>query len=182
MIAIGLLFVRMLCDYFKSRPQLALLANVGNAYVALEVPAIEDAARTIGVEVSLFDIRRPDDITPAFEHLKGRAEALYVVADPLLFSNRLRINTLAHGARLPTMHILREYVEASGLISFGANWLVQWRRAADLVDKILRGARPADIPVEQPTKFDLVINLTTAKALGLAMPESFMLRADEVIE
>jgi putative ABC transport system substrate-binding protein len=174
--------IELLREIIPGLRRLALLANVGNAYVALEVPAIEDAARVIGVEVGLFDIRRPDDITPAFEHLKGRAEALYVVADPLLFNNRLRINTLALGARLPTMHILREYVEASGLISYGANWLIQWRRAADFVDKILRGAKPGDIPVEQPTKFDLVINLTTAKALGLTIPESLLLRADEVIE
>src|SRR5262245_34902745 len=93
-----------------------------------------------------------------------------------------RINTLALGARLPTMHVLREYVEASGLISYGPNWPDQWRRAADLVDKILRGKKPGDIPVEQPTKFDFIINLTAAKALGLTIPESLLLRADEVIE
>jgi putative ABC transport system substrate-binding protein len=102
--------------------------------------------------------------------------------DPLLFTHRLRINTLALGARLPTMHGLREYVEASGLMSYGPNWSNQWRRAADYVDKILRGAKPADLPVEQPIKFDLIINVTTAKALGLKIPESILLRADEVIE
>jgi len=102
--------------------------------------------------------------------------------DPVMFIHRLRINTLALGARLPTMHSLREYVEASGLISYGPNWTDQWRRAADYIDKILRGAKPADIPVEQPTKFDLIINLTTAKALGLTIPETFLLRANELIE
>ena len=97
-------------------------------------------------------------------------------------TNRIRINTLALGARLPTMHTVREFVEAGGLMSYGPNWLDQFRRAGDHVDKILRGAKPADLPVEQPTRFDLVINLTTAKALGLTMPPTLLARADEVIE
>ena len=97
-------------------------------------------------------------------------------------TNRTRINILAVGERLPTMHGLREYVEAGGLMSFGPNLPDLLRRAADFVDKILRGAKPADIPVEQPTKFDLIINLTTAKALKLTIPEAFLLRADELIE
>jgi putative tryptophan/tyrosine transport system substrate-binding protein len=142
----------------------------------------EAAARTLGLETASLEIRRAEDIAPAFEGLKGRAEALYILPDPLLFTHRLRINTLVLGARLPTMHMLREYVEASGLMSYGPNWSDQWRRAADYVDKILRGAKPADLPVEQPTKFDLIINLTTAKALGLLIPEAFLLRADEVIQ
>jgi len=104
------------------------------------------------------------------------------MGDPLVNANRIRINSLALGARLPTMHGYRDYVEAGGLMSYGPSALDQYRRAADYVDKILRGAKPSDIPVEQPTKFDLVINLTTAKALGLTMPKSFLLRADEVIE
>ena len=111
-----------------------------------------------------------EDIAPAFEALKGRAEALYVVTDPLVITNRVRINTLALAARLPTIYSFREYVEAGGLMSYGPNFPDLFRRAADFVDKILRGAKPADIPVEQPTKFDLVINLTTAKALGLDDP------------
>jgi len=114
--------------------------------------------------------------------LKGRADALYVASDPLVNTNRIRLNTLALGARLPTMHGVRDYVEAGGLMSYGPSIVDQYRRAADYVDKILRGAKPGDIPVEQPTKFDLVINLTTAKALGLTIPEPFLLRADEVIE
>jgi putative ABC transport system substrate-binding protein len=122
------------------------------------------------------------DIAAVFAEMKGRAEALYVMPDPLLFANRLRINTLALGARLPTMHEVREYVEASGLISYGPNWLDQWRRAADYIDKILRGAKPADLPVEQPTKFDLVVNLIAAKALGLTVLPNVLARADEVIE
>ncbi len=116
------------------------------------------------------------------EELNGRADALYVCSDSLVNTNRLRINTFALAARLPTMHGFREHVEAAGLVSYGPNFADLWRRAADFVDKILRGAKPGDIPVEQPTKFDLFVNLTTAKALGLTIPESFLLRADEVIE
>jgi putative tryptophan/tyrosine transport system substrate-binding protein len=125
---------------------------------------------------------RAEDIAPAFEALKGRAEALYVVGDALVITHRIRINTLALSARLPTIHVVREFVEAGGLMSYGPNFADRFRRAADYVDKILRGAKPGDVPVEQATKFDLVINLTTAKALGLTIPESFLLRADEVIE
>jgi putative ABC transport system substrate-binding protein len=116
------------------------------------------------------------------ESVKGHAQALYVCTDALTNLNRVSINALSLRARLPTMHDVRNLVEAEGLMSYGPNWPDQFRRAAELVDKILRGAKPADIPVEQPTKFDLVINLTTAKALGLKIPESFLLRADEVIE
>jgi putative ABC transport system substrate-binding protein len=162
--------------------RLAILANVDNSYVALEMGEVQAAAGTLGLEAALFEIRRAEDITTAFDGLKGRAQALYVMPDPVLFTHRLRINTLALGTRLPTMHSLREYVEASGLISYGVNWSDQWRRAADFVDKILRGAKPADLPVEQPTKFDLIINLTTAKALGLTVPDKLLARADEVIE
>jgi putative ABC transport system substrate-binding protein len=143
---------------------------------------VQTAARTLGLEVASFEFRRGEDIASAFEALKGRADALYVCNDPLVNTNRIRINTLALGARLPTMHAIREYVETGGLISYGANFPDLFRRAAEFVDKILRGAKPADLPVEQPTKFDLVINLTTAKALGLKIPEGFLLRADEVIE
>ena len=150
--------------------RLAILANVGNPAAVLEMGEVQAAARTLGLEVATFEIRRAEDIAPAFEALKGRADALYVCADPLVITNRIRINTLALGARLPTMHGVREYVEAGGLMSYGPNFPDLFRRAADYVDKILRGAKPADLPVEQPTKFDLVINLTTAKALGLDRP------------
>jgi putative ABC transport system substrate-binding protein len=127
-------------------------------------------------------MRRAEDIAPALEALKGRADALYVAPDALVNANRIRINTLALGARLPTMHGFREYVEAAGLMSYGPNVPNGFRRAADFVDKILRGTKPADLPVEQPTRFDLVINLTTAKALGLDVPPTLLARADEVIE
>ena len=128
-------------------------------------------------------MRRAQDITPAFDALvEAHADVLYVCTDPLLNTYRIRVNTLALAARLPTIHGLREYVEAGGLMSYGPNLPDLLRRAADFVDKILRGAKPADIPVEQPTKFDLVINLTTAKALGLTVPQSLLASADEVIE
>jgi putative ABC transport system substrate-binding protein len=128
------------------------------------------------------DIRRGEDIAPAIEAFKGRAEALYVVTDPLFTTDRVRFNTLALSARLPTMHGTREPVDAGGLISYGSDQTDLFLRAGDYVDKILRGMKPADIPVEQPTKFDLVINLKTARALGLEVPPSLLARADEVIE
>jgi putative ABC transport system substrate-binding protein len=162
--------------------RVAFLANVGNPVVILEIGQIQAAARTLGLEVITLEIRRGEDIVPAFEALNGRAEALYVVADTLMFTHRIRINTLALAARLPTMHALREGVEVGGLMSYGPNYPDLFRRAGDYVDKILRGARPGDIPVEQPTKFDLVINLTTAKVLGLKVPAMLLARADEVIE
>jgi putative ABC transport system substrate-binding protein len=162
--------------------RLAIMAHVGNPASVLEMGEAQAAARKLGLEVTTSEIRRAEDIAPAFETLRERADALYVGPDPLMNTNRTRINILAVGARLPTMHGLREYVEAGGLMSYGANVPDQFRRVADIVDKILRGAKPADIPVEQPTKFDLIINLTTAKALGLTIPEPFLLRADEVIE
>ena len=150
--------------------RLAIMANVGNPASVLEMGEAQATARTLGLEVTTSEIRRAEDIAPAFEALKDRADALYLGPDPLMNTNRTRINILAVGARLPTMHGAREYVEAGGLMSYGPNLPGLFRRAADFVDKILRGAKPTDIPVEQPTKFDLVINLTTAKALGLKVP------------
>jgi putative ABC transport system substrate-binding protein len=162
--------------------RLAILANVSNPASVLEMGEAHATARTLGLEVTTSEIRRAEDIAPAFEALKERADALYLCPDPLMNTNRTRINILAVGARLPTMHGLREYVEAGGLMSYGPNLPDQFRRAAEFVDKILRGAKPADLPVEQPTKFDLIINLTTAKALGLELPPTLLARADEVIE
>ena len=147
-----------------------------------EMAEFETAARALGLDVAPFEIRRAEDIAPAFEALKGKAEALYVVGDALVITHRIRINTLALAARLPTIYVVREFVEAGGLMSYGPNFPDLFRRAADHVDKILRGTKPGEIPVEQPTKFDLVINLTTARVLGLQIPEAFLLRADEVIE
>ena len=158
------------------------MANVGNPASVLDMGEAQATARALGLEVTTSEIRRAGDISPAFDALMGRADALYVCVDPLVNTHRIRVNTLALAARLPTMHGLREYVEAGGLMSYGPNLPDLFRRAADFVDKILRGAKPGEIPVEQPTKFDLIINLTTAKALGLNVPPSLIARADEVIE
>jgi ABC-type uncharacterized transport system substrate-binding protein len=162
--------------------RLAILANVNAPAAVLEMGEVQATARTLGFSVTTLEIRGAEDIGPAFEALKGRAEALYICVDALVNTNRIRINTLALGARLPTSYNIRDFVEAGGLMSYGPNVLDLFRRAGEFVDKILRGAKPSEIPVEQPTKFDLVVNLTTAKALGLKIPESFLLRADEVIE
>jgi putative ABC transport system substrate-binding protein len=162
--------------------RLAIMGNVGNPAVELELSEVQSTARAFGLEATAFELLRAEDIAPAFDALKGRADALYVCGDPLVFTNRIRVNTLAQGARLPTMYLLGEYVEAGGLMSYGPSVPDLYRRAADFVDKILRGAKPADIPVEQPTKFDLIINITTAKALGLEIPPTLLARADEVIE
>jgi putative ABC transport system substrate-binding protein len=140
------------------------------------------AARTLGLEVDGLEIRRAEEIVPALQAIKGRAQALYVCPDGLLDANKIRINTSVLGARLPTMYAYREYVELGGLMSYGPNLPDLYRRSAEYVDKILRGAKPGDIPVEQPTKFDLVINLTTAKALDLTVPPTLLALATEIIE
>jgi putative ABC transport system substrate-binding protein len=158
--------------------RLAILGNLGNSLTVLAINAVQAAARTLGVETATSDIRRAADIAPAFEAIKGNADALYVCLDPLTITNRIRINTLAAAARLPTMHDVREFVEAGGLMSYGPNIPDLYRRVADYADKILRGAKPGDIPVEQPTKFDLVVNLVTAQALGLEIPPTVLARAD----
>jgi len=174
--------LQLLREVIPGLRRLAILSDVGNPNATRQVSEVQGAAHTVGIEVVTFEIRRAEDIAHAFEALNGRAEALYVLAVPLLLANRIRINTFALAARLPTMHGVRELVEAGGLMSYGPNWPHMWSRAADLVDKILRGAKPGEIPVEQPTKFDFVINLSTAKALGLKIPEAILLRADEVID
>ena len=162
--------------------RLGVLANAGDPGAVLEMGEVEAVARSFGIEVATFQIRRAEDIAPTLEAIKDQVQAIYVVADPLVFTHRARINILAIGERLPTTHAAREYVEAGGLMSYGPNFRTLFRRAAELVDNILHGTKPADIPVEQPTKFDLVVNLKTAKALGLTISEAFLLRADEVIE
>ena len=162
--------------------RLAILANADYPPAMRELDEIETSAHTVGVETIALKIRKAADIAPAFEALKGRAEAIYVVAEPLTSVNQVRINSFALAARLPTMHGVGELVETGGIISYAPNFRSLYRRAGDFVDKILRGAKPADIPVEQPAKFDLVINITTAKALGLEIPPTLLARADEVIE
>jgi putative tryptophan/tyrosine transport system substrate-binding protein len=161
---------------------LAILSNADNPGAVMEREEVLVAARMLDLDVTKLDIRRAEDIPLAFDGLRDRVDALYVAVDPLINANRIRINTLALKARLPTIHGFRGYVETGGLISYGADFPDMWRRAADYVDKTLRGIKPAEIPVEQATKFELVINLKTAKALGLDVPWFLQQRADEVIE
>jgi putative ABC transport system substrate-binding protein len=162
--------------------RLAILARLDNPSNVVEANEVMTAANTLGIEVATSNVRRTEDIVPGIEAMRGHAEALHVVSDPLLLANGLRINTLALGAHLPTMYSFREGVDAGALMSYGANFPNLWRRAAELVDKILRGTKAGDIPVEQPTKFDLVINTITAKALGIEIPATLLALADEVIE
>jgi putative tryptophan/tyrosine transport system substrate-binding protein len=162
--------------------RLALLANVGFPESLLEMHQVQAMTGALGIEVTTLEIRRAEDIAPAIEQIKGRVDALYVCADPLVVTNRIRINTLVLGARLPTISLSGELAEVGILMSYGPNFPDLFRRAADLTDKILRGTKPADIPVEQPTKFDLIVNLTTAKALGLTIPHDLLVLADEVLE
>ena len=162
--------------------RLAVLTEFGNLGSSLERSKVEAAAKTFNLDVVLLEMRSAHDIAPAFGALKDRAEALYVLSNPLANTNRVHINDLALGARMPTMHGFREYVETGGLMSYGPNTADLFRHASDFVDKILHGAKPADMPVEQPTKFELVINLKTVKALGLDVPPTLLARADEVIE
>jgi putative ABC transport system substrate-binding protein len=162
--------------------RLAILANAGNPVTASERGQVQEAARSLGLEIVTSDVRRPDDIAPAIEALNGRVDALYIQTDPLMNTSRVRISSLALGARLPTLSGIREYVEAGVLMSYGPNFPDLFRRAADYVDKILHGAKPESLPVEQPTKFDLVLNLTTARVLGLNISETFLLRVDQLIE
>jgi putative ABC transport system substrate-binding protein len=174
--------VELLYEAVPALRRLAIMANVGYAAAVDEMREAQGRAQQLGIEVTAIEIRRAEDIASSLETLNRHAEALYVVIDPLVVAHRVRINTSADGARLPTMHGFREQLEAGRLMSYGPNFADQFRRTADYVNKILRGARPADLPVEQPTKFELVINLKTAKALGLEVPPTLLARADEVIE
>jgi putative ABC transport system substrate-binding protein len=174
--------LELLREVFPGLRRLAVMANADYSGGLTERTEIDAAARTLGLALVSLPIRRVEDIAPAFEELKGRAEAFYATGDPLVNAQRVRINTFALVARLPTMFSQREYVVAGGLMSYGSNFLDLNRRAADYVDKILRGAKPADLPVEQPTKFDLVVNLVTARALGVVVSPTVLARADEVIE
>jgi putative tryptophan/tyrosine transport system substrate-binding protein len=174
--------IELLREIVPGLRTLGILVNVLNVSAVAEMREVETAAATLGLKVVKLEIRRVEDIAPALEAFTGPALALYVVVDALATANALRINTLALGKRLPTIYGTREQLEAGGLMSYGTDNLDLRRRAADYVDKILRGTKPGDLPVEQPTKFDLVINLTTARALGLDVPLFLQQRADEVIE
>jgi putative ABC transport system substrate-binding protein len=174
--------VEMLREIVPDLARLGVLATSNNPSVVLEMRDVQQAASRLGLEIVMLEIRRADDIAPAIDAHKEHVQALYVVGDTLTNSNARRINTLALAARLPTTYSIREQVDAGGLMSYGADTQDLSRRGADYVDKILRGAKPADIPVEQPSKLDLIINLTTAKALGLTIPPALLATADEVVE
>jgi putative ABC transport system substrate-binding protein len=162
--------------------RLGVVANISSPGAEVEMRGVQMMAKSLGVDVATPEFRRVEGIGAAFEALKGGVDAVYVCADPLVNNNRARIAALALGAQLPTVYGERENVEAGGLMSYGPNLADLFRRAAELVDKVLRGKKPFDLPVEQPTKFDLVVNLRTAKALGIEVPPTLLARADEVIE
>ena len=174
--------IELLREVVPQLRRLAIMFNAGNAQPALEMSETAAAAGTLGLEVVPLEIRRAADIASVLEAAKAQADALYVAVDQLMVANLTRILTLALGARLPTVFSTRDLVRAGGFMSYGPSYTERFRRSADYVDKILRGTKPGELPVEQPTKFELVVNLTTAKALGLTIPESFLLRADEIIE
>jgi putative ABC transport system substrate-binding protein len=173
--------IELLREIVPNLHRLAILGNSSNPVVGLEFRAAQSAARTLGLDTVRPEFGRAEDIPSAIEALNGRVDGLYVCVDPLMIANRARINALALAAKLPAVHSYKDNL-GEGLISYGPDLLDLYRRAAGLVDKILRGTRPADIPVEQPTKFELAINLKTAKILGVDVPPTFLARADEVIE
>jgi ABC-type uncharacterized transport system substrate-binding protein len=162
--------------------RLAIMFNVGNAQPVLEMGETQAAARALGLDVAPLVIQRAEDIVPAFQALKTRADALYVAVDQLMVANRTTIVTSALEAQVPTIFSTRDFVAAGALMSYGPSYSERFQRAADYVDKILRGTKPSELPVDQPTKFELVINLRTAKALGLDVPVKMLTAADESIE
>jgi putative tryptophan/tyrosine transport system substrate-binding protein len=175
--------LELLKELLPRLARVAVLWNAANPYPPIVFKETQGAGRTLGIEVQSLELRGPDDFERAFEAArKQRPDAMITVEDPLTFTYRKRIADFATGQQLPSLHGLREFVAAGGLISYGANIADLFRGAAGYVEKILKGAKPADLPVQQPTKFDLVINLTTAKALRLEVPPSLLTRADEVIE
>jgi putative ABC transport system substrate-binding protein len=174
--------IELLRELTPGLERLGVLSETGNPYAALDVKEVERAARSFNIQVQTAALEPGEEIDVALNALKGSVHGLYVLPTPVFFAHRVQLNVRSLAAGLPTMYVIREYVEAGGLISYGPNWPSMWRRAADLVAKILNGAKPGDIPIEQPTQFDLVINARTAKALGLTVPPTLLGRADEVIE
>jgi putative tryptophan/tyrosine transport system substrate-binding protein len=174
--------IELLREALHLLSRLAIMGNGDNSAVIVEMREAQGAAEKLGLNATTFEIRRSGDIGPTFEKLKGHFDALFVPAEPLANTNRRRIGAFALAVHLPTMFGSSEYVEAGGLMSYGPNFPDLYRRTADFVDKILRGAKPAEMPVEQPTKFDLAVNITTAEVLGLSLPATFLARADELIE
>jgi putative ABC transport system substrate-binding protein len=162
--------------------RLAILFNGGNDQTLLEMNETTAAARTLNLDIAPLEIRQMQDIAPVFEKLNAEADALYVVVDQLVVTNFNRILTFALSTRLPMIYSTRDFVRSGGLMSYGPSYVDMFRHAGDYVHRILQGSNPGDMPVEQPTRFELVLNLTTARALGLRVSESFLLRVDDVIE
>jgi putative ABC transport system substrate-binding protein len=174
--------LEILKDVLPTVSRVAVLWNPANPGHALSVRAADVAAQALGVQVHRVEARGPDAFDSAFAAMtRAPADALLVLGDPMFFRHRSRLAELAATSRLPTVHNSRPYVEAGGLLGYGASQPDAWRRAATYVDKILKGAKPADLPVEQPMKFELIINLKTAQALGLTIPPTLLFQADEVI-
>jgi putative ABC transport system substrate-binding protein len=171
--------LELLREVVPGLKRVAIFGNSGNPTVATERNAAIAAAHALGLDAIISGVETVEDIAPTIESLKGNADALYVCEDPFTLVKRARINAAALAARLPTMRLYRITTEQGGLVSYGPDVFDLWRRAIESVDKILRGTKPADIPFEQPTKFELVVNLKTAKALGLTIPETFLTRADK---
>jgi putative ABC transport system substrate-binding protein len=175
--------LQLLKEAVPNASRVAVLSNPANAYTAFMIKETEAAARSLGVQVRILEVRGADALGSVFSAItKERPDALFVLFDPVLFGHRTRIIEFANKTRLPTMHPHRENADIGGLMAYGPDLRDNSRRTATYVDKILKGAKPADLPVEQPTKFELVINLKTAKALGLTIPPSLLQRADEVIQ
>jgi putative tryptophan/tyrosine transport system substrate-binding protein len=174
--------IDLLREIVPNLRRLSAIANVANTEFSPEIAGIRATAASLNIEANILGLRTAEDIAPALATLNGRTDALYVVSEPLLNANKAQLIDAATAVRIPTIFGFREFVEAGGLMSYGPNFSDLFRRAADFTDKILRGAKPADIPVQQPVRFDLILNLKTAKTLGLKIPESFLVRADEVIE
>jgi putative ABC transport system substrate-binding protein len=174
--------LQLLADSLRRVSRAAVLLNPGNLGNVPTMEQTQVAARRLGIQLQLLEVRNPDELEAAFEAaMRGRAGALIVFDDPVIHSYRARIVALAAKHRLPAMYGTREFADEGGLMSYGPHRPDLYRRSGTFVDKILKGAKPADLPVEQPTKFELVINLTTARALGLTIPQSLLGRADEVI-
>jgi putative ABC transport system substrate-binding protein len=162
---------------------MAMIDNMGNASVPQQWDEMKRATLAFGIQTQLYDVRKPEDIGPAFDAaIAQRIDALAVGTDSVFITSQLRVVELAAEHRLPAIYATREFVDAGGLLSYGAHYPDLYRRAASYVDKIFKGAKPGELPVEQPTKLELVINIKTAKALGLDVPFHLQQRADEMIE
>ena len=175
-------WLELLQETVPSLSTVAVIANLDHAMNRDQAKRLETVAPTRGIKIEIIKLSGPDTFARAFDEARRKAQAVLVLADPNLTTHRQRIVALATGHRLPDMHVVREFVDVGGLMAYAPDFIVLFRRAADYVDKILRGTNPADLPIEQPTKFMLIVNLKTAKTLGLRIPESILVRADEVIK